>query len=439
MSRRVAITGLGAVSPFGVGAEALWDALLEGRTAIAPIRAFDASGFNCRLGAEIPDGFSIRDHVPKSYRKATKVMARDIEMAVAAANAAVRDAGLLTKAILEEGQTPTYPAQRVGCNIGAGFIIAEINELTAALDTARDDSGGFSYAAWGETGMNNLTPLWMLKYLPNMLSCHVTILHDAQGPSNTITCSEASGLLSIGESRAIIERGHADVCFSGSAESKMSPLGLARAEYAGRIGVTGADVAPEAAVRPYDASAPGGVLGEGGGIVVLEELESARARDARVYAEIAGFGAGQSPARSADPERRAIGLTYAIQNALQDAALDPGDIDAILPGAFGAPEADHEEATALRAVFGDRLAEIPLITVTPNIGNTLAGNGGLAACVASLAIHRQTLPARLHAGTPSEDLQAGAVALRDARLGHVLVCTTALAGQNAALILRKPA
>jgi 3-oxoacyl-[acyl-carrier-protein] synthase II len=438
MPRRVAITGLGAVSPFGVGAEALWDALIEGRTAIAPIRAFDASGFHCCLGAELPDGFSIRDHVPKSYRKATKVMARDIEMAVAAANAAIRDAGLLTKAVLEEGQSPTYPPQRMGCNVGAGFIIAEINELTAALDTARGPAGGFSYEAWGESGMHNLTPLWMLKYLPNMLACHVTILHDAQGPSNTITCSEASGLLSIGESRAVIERGHADACFSGSAESKISPLGLIRAEHAGRIGHTGADVSPGAAVRPYDPTAPGGVLGEGGGIVILESLESARERGARVYAEIAGFGAGQSPSRTADPQTHAIGLTYAIENALRDAGIGPDDIDAILPGAFGAPEPDLEEATALRAVFGQRLRDIPLITITPNIGNTLAGNGGLAACVASMALHRQTLPARIHAGTPPQDLQAGATPHRDAPLRHVLVCTTALAGQNAALVLRRP-
>lgn len=437
MARRVVITGLGAVTPFGVGVEPLWDALLEGRTALAPIRAFDASGFHCQLAGEIPDGFNIRDHVPKHYRKPTKVMARDIQLAVAAARAAVGDAGILTRAVIEDDGSPTYPPQRVGCHIGAGFIIAELNELATALITSIDDDGTFSYAKWGE-GMQNLTPLWMLKYLPNMLACHVTILHDAQGPSNTITCSEASGLLSIGESRAVIERGHADACFSGSAESKISPLGLIRAEFAGRIGRVPADTDPGAAVRPYDPAAPGGVLGEGGGIVILEDQETARARGARVYAEIAGFGAGQSPA-SPDPEVRSVGLTNAIENALHDASLEPGEIDAILPAADGTPRLDQEEAAALRRVFKSRLSEIPLITLTPNIGNTLAGNGGIAACVAALALHRQTVPARIHAGTPPDDLRAGPAPLCDAQLRHVLVCTTALAGQNAALVLRNPA
>ena len=434
MSRRVAITGLGAVTPFGVGIESLWEALLEGRTGVTPIRAFDPSGFHCQLAGQIPEGFSIRDHVPKHYRKATKVMARDIDLAVAAARAAVGDAGMMTSAVIEDGSAPTYAPERVGCHIGAGFIIAEINELASALMTSIQGERQFSYEKWG-VGMQNLTPLWMLKYLPNMLACHVTILHDAQGPSNTITCSEASGLLSIGESRAVIERGHADACFSGSAESKISPLGLIRAEYAGRIGHIGAETDPASAVRPYDSGAPGGVLGEGGGIVILESVDTARARGARIYAEIVGFGAGQSPA-SGDPEARSVGLVNAIESALRDASVDAGDVDAILPAAVGAPKLDLEEATALRTVFKSRLSEIPLITLTPNIGNTLAGNGGIAACVAALALQRQTLPARIHAGAPFEDLQAGRAPQRDARLRHVLVCTTALAGQNAALLLR---
>jgi 3-oxoacyl-(acyl-carrier-protein) synthase len=189
-------------------------------------------------------------------------------------------------------------------------------------------------------------------------------------------------------------------------------------------------------VRPYDADSPGGVLGEGGGIVVLEEQESARARGARAYAEVVGFGAGQSPA-SADPAARSEGLRVALRRALQDAAIGIEDVDAILPAALGVPRLDEEEALALRAVFGDRLGRIPLITITPNVGNALAGHAGLAACVAAMALHTQTLPARIHAGQPPADLQAGATPLRDARLRHVVVCTTALAGQNAAVVLRR--
>jgi 3-oxoacyl-[acyl-carrier-protein] synthase II len=191
-SRRVVITGLGPVSAFGVGMGPLWSALTEGRSAMRPIAAWDASGLPTSVAAEIPaDLFDVKVFVPKSYRKATKVMARDIELAVGAAHEAVRDAGLVTKST--EGATPTLAPDRVGCHIGAGLIAADIDELTSALYTARDAEGRFSIALWGEQGMNNLTPLWLLKYLPNMLACHVTIIHDCQGPSNTITCAEDFG------------------------------------------------------------------------------------------------------------------------------------------------------------------------------------------------------------------------------------------------------
>ena len=232
MRRRVVITGLGAVTGLGVGFDAFWDGLIAGRSSIGPIEGFDAAGFPCRLAAEVT-GFRARDHVPKSYRKATKVMARDIELAVGAADAAVRDAGLVTRG-LEDGE-PTYPGPRIGCNIGAGLIATETDELTSALATATDESGRFDLGIWGRSGMNNLQPLWMLKYLPNMLACHVTIIHGAEGPSNTITCAEASGLLSLGESARVIERGSADMCLAGGTESKVCPMGLVRIGLAGRL------------------------------------------------------------------------------------------------------------------------------------------------------------------------------------------------------------
>ena len=212
--RRVVITGLGPVSAFGVGMAPLWQALVEGRSALRAIERWDASGLPTSAAAEIPaDLFDVKSFVPKSYRKATKVMARDIELAVGAAHEAVRDAGLVTKSHegTPEGGPPTLPPDRVGCHIGAGLIAADIDELTSALYTARDAAGQFSFGLWGEQGMNNLTPLWLLKYLPNMLACHVTIIHGAEGPSNTITCGEASGLLSLGEGSALPQLGSPDV------------------------------------------------------------------------------------------------------------------------------------------------------------------------------------------------------------------------------------
>lgn len=450
-SKSVVITGLGAVCGLGLGARAMWEALVAGRSALAPIKRFDPSGFRSKLGAEV-EGFSAKDYVPKSYRKAVKVMARDIELAVGAAKLAVEDAGLITRAMLPEGEPgpTTYPSDRMGCQIGAGLIAAETNELTSALVTARNEDGDFELKRWGTGdggggGMNNLQPLWLLKYLPNMLACHVTILHGAEGPSNTITCSEASGLLSLGESLRVIQRGAADLCFSGGAESKLNLMGMLRVDLMGRLAPTGEASEAGPFMRPYDPEAQGGLLGEAGGIVVVEQEAKARSRGARVYARVSGFGAAQSPARLDESsvgarvqsmfEGSPEGLMDAARRALDDAGVGPEEIDAIVPHASGVPRADAAEAAALREVFGARLREIPMITLSPAVGECWAGGGALQVAAGAMAISERRLPARLHGGRAPEDLQAGPARSRPAELKHVLVCTSALGGQNAAVVL----
>ncbi|HRQ73978.1 MAG TPA: beta-ketoacyl synthase N-terminal-like domain-containing protein [Phycisphaerales bacterium] len=461
MRRRVVITGVGAVSGFGVGLPALWAGLVEGRSALRRLGLFDASGFPWRLGAEAA-GFSARDHVPKHYRKAVKVMARDTELAVAAAGSAVSDAGLVTRVSAEEGTATTYPGERLGCQIGAGLIAAEVGELAAAFSTAvvagggrtngQEDWGGFDLRAWGTVkeaggggGMENLPPLWMLKYLPNMLACHVTILHGAEGPSNTITCSESSGLLSIGESVRVIERDDADACFSGGAESKLNPMGVLRIGLAGRLAETGDAEEGAGFVRPFDPEGKGTLLGEGGAVLILEEREAARRRGARAYAEVAGFGASHSPGRwsGMDGPPAAVGdgadegVRDAIINALDDAAVGPGEIDAVVVGGLGVPWVDAGEAGALREVFGDRVGEIELVTTKPAIGDSMAGEGALLAAVGAACVREQRLPARLHAGRPAEGLRAGRAESRAAALRHVLMCTPSLFGQVGAVVLRR--
>jgi len=438
MRRHVVISGLGAVTGFGYGAQALWDGLCAGRSAIKRIASFDPAGMPCQFGAEV-EGFSARDHVPKTYRKAVKVMARDIELAVGAAKAAVEHAGIHTKGVPDPaGNQPTYAPNRMGCQIGAGLIAAQTNELTRALATATNGSGAFDYGAWGTTGMDNLTPLWLLKYLPNMLACHVTIIHEACGPSNTITCGEASGLLSIGESMRVIERGDADLCFAGGAESKLNHMGVARLWLAGRLAPVTAgehdEIDPASIVRPYDPRATGSLLGEGGGIVLMEGEDAAHARGTTPLAQALGFGAGHCPG-SSDPAERAEGLVVAIEQALHESQLDAGDIDAIIPHAAGVRSVDDEEAAALRRVFGDRLNAIPLVTLPPAIGDTMAGAGGIATCVGAMCLSEQRLPARLNGGSPASDLHAGASTSQQVKLKHVLVCTNSLGGQNAALVL----
>lgn len=455
--RQIVITGLGPITAFGVGIEPLWRAMCEGRSAIKRISRFDPSGFPCQIAAELPDEmFEVKSVVPKSYRKATKVMARDIELAVGAAAAAVADAKLITKAVDPE-KTPTIPPARFGCQIGAGLIAADVDELTAALVTSRvrelatvgtevpghSDSNvsgsSIDLAHWGHTGMNNLTPLWLLKYLPNMLACHVTIIHDCQGPSNTITCAEASAALSVGESMRVIERGAADACLSGGAEFKINPMGLLRQIFARRLAEANGDDDPATVVRPFDPQARGSALGEGGGILVLEDSQTALQRGAIPYASLRGFAATQSfcpDTVGLDIENDGLSISDAIEGALAMAQLKPDQIDAIAPFGSGIGHIDRAEAAAIKRVFGNRAAEIPLITTIPNVGNCCAGASAIPIAVAAMALKTQTLPARINT-TGATDLHANAAPSRATKLKNILVVSTGMGGQNAALVLSR--
>lgn len=439
--RRVVITGLGPICAAGVGIDALWSALVEGRSALRPIARFDASGFPCKHAGELSaELFSVKSIVPKSYRKATKVMARDMELAVGAADAAVRDAGLTTIGTDAEG-SPTISHDRFGCHIGAGLIAADVDELTAALSTARNSDGVFDVQEWGRNGMSNLTPLWLLKYLPNMLACHVTIIHGCKGPSNTITCAEASSGLSIGESMRVIERGGADACLSGGAEYKHNQMGLLRQTYAKRLAETQIDEDGGTVVQPFDSAARGTILGEGGGIIVVEAEDSAMARGAPQYAVVAGFSSTQSfcpDTVGVDVDATGEGIADAMSAALESARLHADDIDAIVPMGMGAKHIDSAEAAALKQVFGARAAEIPLITTTPNVGLCCAGNGAIQTIVAAKALREQRLPARMNTRN-ADGLNAGRTESKAADLTHMLVVSTSLGGQNVALVLSKPA
>ncbi|MEP0847754.1 MAG: beta-ketoacyl-[acyl-carrier-protein] synthase family protein [Phycisphaerae bacterium] len=396
--RRVVITGLGPVTPIGIGAAEFWNALLDGRSAVRRLRAFDPSGFDTQIGAEI-DGVKMADHVPKAYRKAEKIMARDIVLAVVAAHQAVIDAGLKTKCVIERGDAPgpaNVDSARFGANIGAGLICADLPELAEALASAAPD-GSFSLAKWGAEGMNNLTPLWLLKFLPNMLACHVTIVHDAQGPSNTITCGEASSHLAIGEAYRGIARGVADVCICGGAESKDNPMALLRQSLGRRL--SRRNDAPESACRPFGLDRDGAVISEGGGLVILEEAEHARRRGARIYAELVGFGAAHDGFRADDlnaasPDGR--GVSLAVGKSLRDANVSPQQVDLVCAFACGLKDRDAIEAAGLRAVFGERMRDLPVLAIKGGIGNNGAGSGAIDFIATVLAMHNGTIPAAIH-------------------------------------------
>ncbi|MEM6392277.1 MAG: beta-ketoacyl synthase N-terminal-like domain-containing protein [Planctomycetota bacterium] len=453
MPRRVFITGLGPVSGFGFGHAPNWQRLLAGESAFGPVSLFDASAMANPFAAQAPD-YKLRDHVPKSYRKATKVMSRDIELAVIAAHLAVEDAGLHTPGLPtppENASTPTYASERLGCHIGAGLIAADINELTTALDGSRqaEHPTQLDLEHWGREGMQSLTPLWLLKYLPNMLACHVTILHDARGPSNTITCAATSGSLSLGESLRVIQRGHADACLCGGVESKLNPLGYLRQISTGRYAKATPQTDPATLVRPFDEDATGGAIGEGGGILVLEAEDTFSSRTTSdsssagssptAYAEVVGFAATQSVHRSSKnrkPDPTGTGLINAAHAALREAGLGPDDVDLIIPFGLGDPEYDTADAAALRSLFGDRLAGIPVLTPKAQVGNTVAGAAAIDLALAALILHHQQLPPILNRDNPLPCFAAPST-VPDTGLNTALLLTTGLGGQNTAVVLKR--
>jgi 3-oxoacyl-[acyl-carrier-protein] synthase II len=427
--RRVVITGIGIVSPIGIGTQNFWNALISGKSGIARITHFDPAGLPCHLAGQVPE-YRINDFVPKSYRKATKVMARDIELAVIAADDAFKDSGLQSKAYTE---TPSFDSRRFGCNIGAALISADLKELTAAMATAAAPDAKLNLKEWGSAGMQQLTPLWLLKYLPNMLACHVTIVHELMGPSNTITCQDASSHLAIGEAFRTIQRGDADLAICGGAESRVNHMGIIRQCLLERMAL-GFDEHPADAVRPFDEEASGTLLGEGGGLFILEEYERATKRGAKIYAEVVGFGASQDTYKITDPDPTGIPYGKAISKALADAKVSSDEVDLLIPHGLGIKDHDRAEMAALSNVFGAKLNQIPLATIKAQIGNLAAGSG-VDAATAVLAMHHGVVPPAVN----TKQISGGgklnvAGEAREAKIEVAVSSVYSLGGQNAALV-----
>ena len=439
--RRVVITGLGVTTPIGIGIEVFWEGLLQKRCGIRRVESFDPSGLPAQIAGELPP-FQLSDYVPKTYRKSVKVMSRDIMVAVVCAYHAVVDAGLNTKCIIEreEAKGPSnVDSTRFGANIGAGLVCADLNELAGALSTAVDEDGVFSLQRWGAEGMTNLTPLWLLKFLPNMLACHVTIVHDAQAPSNTITCAEASSHLAIGEAYRTVARGDADVCICGGAESKTNPMAMTRPLLCGRLNTQSND-RPERGCRPFGANRAGMVAAEGGGLIILESVDHARSRGARIYAELAGFGASSDTSSWSGADPTGQGIARALGKAVADAGTTPDRIDLVTPFGAGTPQHDAAEAAAWSQVFGARLDHVPAMTTRGALGNNGAGSGAIDFAATVMALHRNTVPPSLNTGDPDRDCRFRFVQddPRDARVTQAVSVAHALAGgQSAALVIRR--
>jgi 3-oxoacyl-[acyl-carrier-protein] synthase II len=432
-SARVVVTGVGAVSPLGLSASETWAGLRAGRCGIARIRAFDPMGLPCELAGEVPD-YRIQDHVPKTHRKATKLMCRDIELAVIAARDAIAGSGLITKGI--DPEHVNVDPTRVGINVGAGMISCDLVELAPAVGASTTD-GRFDLHKWGKQGLELITPLWLLKYLPNMLACHISIIHDIQGPSNSITCAEASAHLAIGEAAQVVARGDADIVLAGAAETKVHPLLLIRQLLLHRMAAS-VD-APEAACRPFDADARGSIFGEGAGMVVLENLEHARKRGARILAELVGIGQSHSISSAYERlEPEGAGLRMAMEKALEDAGIGPEELDLVIPHGTGVPPDDRAEARAIAAALGSAARKVPVWPTKSMLSTTGAASGALDLVVAVQAITEGVTPAARNFARPADGCDLNiATTPRQGRIRHALCCSYTHGGQTAALLVKR--
>jgi 3-oxoacyl-[acyl-carrier-protein] synthase II len=382
----VVITGLGIVNPLGSTLETFWEALAQGRSGIKPITLFDASQLPARFAGQLVD-FDAKKYIVQKERKSIKVMARTIQLAVAAAQLAMDDSGI-DKAHLNP--------ERFGVEFGAGLMATELSELAhAARASASSIPGDVDLQKWGDEGIPAIPPLWMLKYLPNMLACHVSILHNAQGPNNSITESEVAGLLALGEACRVMQRDQADFFLVGGADSKLNPLSLVRQCQFG--GLSQRNDQPEKACRPFDRHRDGVVLGEGAGVLALEDLDHARRRGARIYAEIVGFGA------AFDRGHNSGGLVRAIRAALAEAALWPEDLDHVNAHGSSTVRLDAWEARELREAFKSSPRVVPVFAPKSYFGSMGAASGPSELIASLLALRHGRLPATLNYDEPDPE------------------------------------
>ncbi len=372
MNRRIVVTGMGVFSPVGIGKEAFWDSLVHGRSGIGPITLFDTTGFAVNFAGEVKD-FQSQKYIEQ--RKSLKVMARDIQLAVAAAKLAVEDSKL---------DVQTVDSTRFGLSLGAGLISTSIEELGPAVRNSVNDKGEFDIHRFGEEGMNTLFPLWLLKYLPNMLACHISINYNAQGPNNTITTACCASTQAIGEAFRVIQRDDADIMLAGGSDSKVNPLSVLRYELLHVLSHNNSN--PSGASRPFERDRDGFVVGEGSGIVVLEELEHAKKRGAPIYAELTGYGTACEGNGMLDLNASARGLMHSMKEALSESGWEPSRVDYINAHGLSDIKKDRQETKAIKEVFGPHAKKLAVSSIKSMIGHLGAGAGVVEfiACLMSL-------------------------------------------------------
>jgi len=411
LKNRVVITGIGAITPIGIGKDAFWQGLLAGKSGITKTTRFDASEYTAQVAGEVKD-FEPNDFIDK---KEAKRMDRNAQFAVAASKLAIEDAKL---EITEEN------ADRVGAYIGTG--IGGIETLHKQYETLFDK------------GPSRISPFFVPMMIGNMAAGQVSITFGLKGPSSCIVTACASGTNSIGDAFRVIQRGDADVMLAGGTEACISPAAVA-GFCSMKALCSDFNEEPTRASRPFDKNRSGFVMGEGSGVVVLETLEHAKQRGAHIYAELVGYGSNSDAYHITSPSPGGAQAAKCMQLALNDAAMNPQDIDYINAHGTSTSMNDETETMAVKTVFGDHAYDLAMSSIKSMTGHLLGAAGGIECIATALTVEQDMMPPTINYETPDEGLDLDYVPneARQKTVNAALTNSLGFGGHNACLILRK--
>lgn len=410
--RRIVVTGLGLVTPVGNTVDESWSNLLAGRSGIASLQRFDPANLSVRFAGEVK-GFKIDDYIPA---KDARHMDAFIHFGIAAALQAVRDAGLPERDALTEEQS-----ERIGVMVGSGIGGLPLIEETHIEYTAR--------------GARRISPFFVPASIINMISGHVSILCGYKGPNLAMVTACTTGLHSIGVAARLIDCGDADVMIAGGAESTISPLGIGGFAAARALSTRNDD--PAAASRPWDKDRDGFVLGEGGGVMVLEEYEHAKKRGAKIYAELTGFGMSGDAYHMTAPN--VDGPKRSMLNALRNAGVNADAVHYVNAHGTSTPLGDINETNAIKLAFGDAAKKLVVNSTKSMTGHLLGGAGGIESVFTVLAVHHQISPPTINLQTPDPecDLDYCANTAREMRIDVAVKNNFGFGGTNGTLVFQR--
>ncbi|GIX46410.1 MAG: 3-oxoacyl-[acyl-carrier-protein] synthase 2 [Candidatus Tectimicrobiota bacterium] len=408
--RRVVVTGVGAITPLGTGVQKSWEAILKGVSGVDRITRFDASPYPCRIAAEVRD-FDPLDFIE---RKDVRRMDRFTQFAVASAVMAMADAGLTAADIDPE---------RAGCLMGIGFGGMPVLEQT--------------HATLLHEGPQRISPFFIPMLIANIAAGQICMRFGLRGPNSCVATACAAGTHALGDAFKIIQRGEADLMLSGGCEAAITPLSLGG--FCAMRALSTRNEAPQEASRPFDKQRDGFVMGEGAGVLVLEELTHARRRGARIYAEVAGYGMSADAYHLTQPDPEARGVALCMRRALADAGLDPTAVDYINAHGTSTPYNDKYETLAIKRVFGEHAYRLAVSSTKSMTGHLLGGAGGVEGVFTVLAVAYDVMPPTINLHEPDEacDLDYVPHVPRYAPVRVALSNSLGFGGTNACILFKK--